>query len=78
MRVVSATEARHHLAALLDAAERGETVVLTRGGCRNASMGPVGAGNGAAVRDLLVAASLDRGFAADVRAARSAVSVAFV
>jgi prevent-host-death family protein len=69
MRIVTATEASRSFAALLDEAERGETVVVTRGGRRIATIGPAPAANGTALRVLLQAAVSDDTFAADVRAA---------
>jgi len=73
MRTVTATEASRSFAALLDEVERGETVVVTRGGKRIASIGPASVGNGAEVLALL-AHELDEGFAADVAAAGDAVT----
>jgi prevent-host-death family protein len=70
MRTVTATEASRAFAALLDEVEHGETVVVTRGGKRIATIGPAGAGNGAAVRGLLLGAVPDRSFARAVRQAR--------
>jgi prevent-host-death family protein len=74
MRTVTATEASRTFAALLDEAERGETVVVTRGGRRIASLGPVSASNGAEVLALLASDAVDEDFAADVVAGRDAVS----
>jgi prevent-host-death family protein len=74
VRTVTATEASRAFAALLDEVEHGETVVVTRGGKRIATIGPAGAGNGAAVRELLLGASPDRSFARAVRGARDSVT----
>lgn len=74
MRTMTATEASRSFAALLDEAERGETIVVTRGGRRIATIGPATAGNGAEVRELLSAYPPDDDFAADVLAARDAVT----
>jgi len=74
MRVVSATEASRCFAALLDEAERGETIVVTRGGRRIASIGPAAVGNGAEVIELLSSYEPDDHFADDVRAVREAVT----
>ena len=41
MRTVNIREARRRLSALIDAAERGETVVITRRGRKVACLGPV-------------------------------------
>lgn len=71
---MTATEASRSFASLLDAVEHGETVVITRGGKRIASLGPAPVGNGAAVRALLASVP-DGGFAADVASARTAVEL---
>lgn len=73
MRTITATQASRSFAALLDGAERGETVVITRGGRRVAVIGPSSAGNGADVRALVRGGVVDVDFADDVRAARDAV-----
>lgn len=52
---------------------RGQTVVVTRGGRRIATIGPATAGNGGEVVALLHRAVVDDDFAADVLAAREAV-----
>lgn len=73
MHTVTATEASRSFAALLDEAERGETVIITRGGRRIATIGPVDASNGARFIALMASRSIDEDFASDVRAARDAV-----
>ncbi|KFF58395.1 MULTISPECIES: type II toxin-antitoxin system Phd/YefM family antitoxin [Cryobacterium] len=73
MHTVTATEASRSFASLLDEAERGETVVITRGGRRIATIGPVNASNGAEFLALLSSHGADEEFAADVLAARDAV-----
>ncbi|MBU1801586.1 type II toxin-antitoxin system prevent-host-death family antitoxin [Nocardioides sp.] len=70
MKTMSATEASRSFASLLDEAERGGTIVVTRGGRRIATIGPATAGNGVAVAELLGSAKLDEDFAADALAAR--------
>ncbi len=70
---MTATEASRSFAALLDEAERGGTIVVTRGGRRIATIGPAQAANGSAVLALLENAEIDEEFAADVRAARESV-----
>jgi len=75
MRTVTATEASRSFAALLDEAEHGQTVVVTRGGRRIASIGPASASNGAEVVALLALNTVDEDFAADVLAARDAVAL---
>ncbi len=74
MRTVTATEASRSFAALLDKVERGETVVVTRGGKRIASIGPASSGNGAEVMALL-AGGVDEDFADEVAAARDALTL---
>jgi len=73
MRIMTATEASRSFAAILDEAERGGTVIVTRGGRRIATIGPASAANGAAVVELLQSAEIDEGFSNDVRAARESV-----
>lgn len=75
MRTMSATEASRSFAALLDEAENGETIVLTRGGRRVAVIGPASASNGSDVVALLNAKLPDDDFAADVLAARDVVTL---
>lgn len=75
MRTLTATEASRSFAALLDEAERGVTIVITRGGRRIASIGPITEGNGAEVIALLTSTAVDDDFAADVLAARDAVTL---
>ncbi len=72
---MTATEASRSFAALLDEAEHGQTVVITRGGRRIASIGPATASNGAEVVALLASSTVDEDFAADVLAARDAVAL---
>jgi len=73
MRIMTATEASRSFAAILDEAERGGTVIVTRGGRRIATIGPASAANGTAVVELLQTAEIDEGFSDDVRAARESV-----
>lgn len=73
MHTVTATEASRSFAALLDEAERGETVIITRGGRRIATIGPAKASNGAEFLALLASNKPDEYFEPDVRAARDAV-----
>lgn len=75
VRTVTATEASRSFAALLDAAERGQTVVVTRGGRRIAAIGPASASNGAEFVALLTSEAADDDFAADVLAARDAIAL---
>lgn len=75
MRTMTATEASRSFAALLDEAERGHTIVVTRGGRRIAAIGPAAASNGAEFIALLTSTVVDADFAADVLAAREAVAL---
>lgn len=75
MRTVTATEASRSFAALLDAAEEGETVVITRGGRRIAALGPAAQSNGAEFVSLLTGNGVDDDFEADVSRARDAVTL---
>jgi prevent-host-death family protein len=74
MREMSASEASRNFSAVLDAAERGDTVVVTRAGRRVALITPAPRANGAALRALLGRwqgdPALDDAFAAQVLAAR--------
>lgn len=69
MRNVTATEASRSFAALLDSVEAGETVVVTRGGQRIATIAPAGAANGQKLLDLLTR-STDARFPDDIDAIR--------
>ena len=75
MRTMTATEASRTFAAVLDEAERGQTVVITRGGRRIATIGPAATSNGGEVVSLLKSRATDANFAADVVAARDAVEL---
>ncbi|AUY54201.1 type II toxin-antitoxin system prevent-host-death family antitoxin [Streptomyces sp. CB01881] len=68
---MTATEASRSFAAVLDSAEHGETIVVTRGGRRIAVIGPAPTGNGAAINDVLRSFRADDTFAADVSSART-------
>jgi prevent-host-death family protein len=75
MRTMTATDASRAFAALLDEAERGETIIITRGGRRIATVGPADLSNGSDVVALLSHAPVDAEFARDVAAAREAVEL---
>lgn len=75
MRTMTATEASRSFAALLDEVERGEVVVVTRGGKRIATIGPATVGNGAEVVALLTDPLPDADFAADVASGRDIVEL---
>lgn len=70
MKLMTATEASRNFAAVLDAAEHGETIVITRAGRRLALIGPAPAGNGGALNGVLAGYRLDDRFADDVRSTR--------
>jgi len=74
VRTITATEASRSFAAVLDAAERGETIIVTRGGRRIVTIGPAAAGNGAEVLAVLGAPLPDEDFADDVLSARETVT----
>lgn len=75
---MTATAASRSFASLLDEVERGETVVITRGGRRIAMVGPATSGNGAALLALLALLAagdiaFDPGYATEVAGATGAV-----
>jgi prevent-host-death family protein len=70
MRTVSATEAARNFADVLDEAERGETIIVTRGGRRVATIGPASACPGRAVKELLHRHRPDAAWAEDLAAVR--------
>lgn len=78
MREMTASEASRSFSAVLDSAEHGETVVVTRAGRRIAAITPAPQTNGAALRDVFKRwhgnPALDDKFAAHVAATRGAVS----
>lgn len=74
MRTMTATEVSRNFASALDRAEHGETIVITRGGRRLATLAPATAGNGAALKNFLAANPVDEDFAADVASARDATT----
>ncbi len=75
---MSASEASRNFSAVLDSAERGETVVVTRAGKQVALILPAPRANGAALREVFRRwqgnAAFDDAFVANVAAAREAVS----
>jgi prevent-host-death family protein len=70
MKTVTATEAARNFAAVLDQAEHGETIVVTRGGRRVATIGPATAAPGRAVKELLHRHRPDAAWAEELRALR--------
>ncbi|WBB57728.1 type II toxin-antitoxin system prevent-host-death family antitoxin [Streptomyces sp. WMMC500] len=77
MRMMSASEASRSFASVLDQAEHGETIVITRNGRRLAILGPAPSGNGAALAEVLEAhaAALDEDFASDVLETRELLTL---
>ena len=71
MRTVTATEAARNFAAVLDEAEHGETIIVTRGGRRVATIGPASACPGRAVKELLRRHRPDPAWADELRALRA-------
>ncbi|MCW2743520.1 MAG: prevent-host-death family protein [Mycobacterium sp.] len=71
MRSLTATQASRQFAALLDAVQQGESVVVTRAGHRIAVVGPVNAPNGAALAVLLQRVLPDAGFGEELLLVRS-------
>lgn len=55
MKLMTASEASRNFATLLDLAEHGETIVITRGGRRLAAIGPAPVANGGDLADALAA-----------------------
>ena len=78
MYELSASEASRNFSAVLDPAEHGETIAVTRSGRRVALITPAPTTNGAALRDVLARwadnPALDDTFAANVASAATAVS----
>ncbi|MDG5807806.1 type II toxin-antitoxin system Phd/YefM family antitoxin [Streptomyces ossamyceticus] len=77
MKTMTATEASRNFASVLDSAERGETIVITRGGKRLAVLGPAPKATGRAVKDALLrhVGTLDDGFEDDVTATRDLLTL---
>lgn len=78
MREMSASEASRNFSAVLDSAEHGETIVVTRSGRRVALITPAPRANGKALRAVFRRwhgnAALDDKFAAHIAEAREAAS----
>lgn len=78
MREISASEASRNFSAVLDSAEHGETIVVTRAGRRVALIAPAPRVNGAALREVFGRwqgnPALDDAFTTQVAAAREATS----
>ena len=73
MKVITATEASRRFAAVLDEAEHGEIIVVTRGGRRVAVIGPAPVAAGRAVKDILRRHRRDDDWRDDLRAVRGLV-----
>ncbi|GII77565.1 hypothetical protein Sru01_25470 [Sphaerisporangium rufum] len=75
MKVMTATEASRSFAAVLDDAEHGETIVVTRGGKQIAVIGPAPTAPGRMVKAFLArsAGTLDADFGTDVAVAREVI-----
>lgn len=75
---MTASEASRNFSALLDEAERGEAIVVTRSGRRVALIVPAPRANGRALKDVFGAwrdrAGIDDDFAARVASVRDTVS----
>lgn len=75
MREMTASEASRNFKRVLDETEHGETIVVTRGGRRIATIAPAPRGNGAELRGVLHrwcgANGIDADFAARVAEART-------
>lgn len=75
---MSASDASRNFSAVLDSAERGETIVVTRGGRRVALIAPAPSANGATLREVFRHwqgnSALDDDFAERVTEAQAAVS----
>lgn len=78
MREMTASEVSRSFSAVLDSAEQGETIVITRAGHRVATIAPTPHANGAALREVFErwhrSPALDDAFSARVSAAREAAS----
>jgi prevent-host-death family protein len=78
MREMAASEASRNFSAVLDEAEHGETIVVTRNGRRVALIVPAPRANGDALRavfrEWINKAGLDEDFSARVAAARDMAS----
>jgi antitoxin (DNA-binding transcriptional repressor) of toxin-antitoxin stability system len=75
VKIMSATEASHSFALVLDEVEHGETIMVTRGGKQIAMIGPAPTAPGRMVKAFLARSSgtLDTDFEADVAAARESI-----
>lgn len=78
MREITASEASRSFSAVLDQAESGETIIVTRGGRRVATITSAPASSGAALRSVFARwqghTDLADALAAQIAAARAAAS----
>jgi prevent-host-death family protein len=70
MKTMTATEAARNFAAVLDQAEHGETIVVTRAGRRVATISPAAVSPGGAVKELLRRHRPDAAWAEELQALR--------
>jgi prevent-host-death family protein len=77
MVTVTASDVSRRFSAMLDKAEQGETIVITRGGRRVALLSPAPAANGAALLELARdwGAPDDPSFEDDLAAVRAATTL---
>lgn len=77
MKVMSASEVSRAFSAVLDEAEHGETIVITRAGRRVATMTATSAATWGSLRAMLVdwVPPVDPALEDDMRAARTAVTL---
>lgn len=77
MKEMSASEASRAFSTLLDTAEHGETVVITRSGRRVAQVSPALQANGGAFKGVIARwqGTFDERLEANIKAAREAASV---
>jgi prevent-host-death family protein len=77
MVLMTASEVSRNFASVLDRAAHGETIVVTRGGKRLATIAPAPAANGAALADFLAErrGTLDDSFAEDVLGTRDLLAL---
>jgi prevent-host-death family protein len=75
MLTMTATEASRHFKEVLDRVERGESIVVTRGGRRVAVLGPAPSCPGRAVKDLIRAYRADPEWEREIAEVRDLVEV---
>ncbi|MFI6362981.1 type II toxin-antitoxin system Phd/YefM family antitoxin [Nocardia sp. NPDC050630] len=74
MKVMTATEVARNLSAVLDQAEHGETISITRGGRRIAMLAPASRTNGADLIAFFAEHEPLEGFGDDVESARGTLT----